>query len=74
MLKNTISLEGFQLELNQFSLEEIKLIFEKCEDPQKSTMILVPSKNHEAAYPFQLWFMRDKKKRKMISMFYWQTK
>lgn len=34
MLKNTISLEGFKLELNQFSLEEMKLIFEKCEDPQ----------------------------------------
>lgn len=32
MLKNTISLEGFKLD--QFSLEEMKLIFEKCEDPQ----------------------------------------
>lgn len=34
MLKNTITIEGFKLELNQFSLEEMKLIFEKCEDPQ----------------------------------------
>lgn len=34
MLKNTISLERFKLELNQFSLEEMKWNFEKCEDPQ----------------------------------------